>query len=107
MIKVYPLKSRSENRKMLTSSILHTEWSSGWGGQEIQILSESMAFTEKGYRVIIAGQPGGEILRHARDAGIPTLPFEQKNGPCPRVAERTPPSQSEPIFRPTLRSTYP
>ena len=36
--------------------VLHTEWSDGWGGQEIRIPSESKALIEKGYEIIIAAK---------------------------------------------------
>ena len=52
--------------------ILHTEWSDGWGGQEIRILSESKAFIEKGYEMIIAAQPNSELFKqdHVLDSNI-------------------------------------
>jgi len=28
--------------------VLHTEWSDGWGGQEIRIINEMLAVREKG-----------------------------------------------------------
>lgn len=55
--------------------ILHTEWSSGWGGQEIRILAESQAFVERGYRVTIAAQPDGQLFEQARNIGIDTIPL--------------------------------
>jgi len=46
--------------------ILHTEWSDGWGGQEIRIVAESKAFIDKGYQVIIAAQPHSKLLQKAQ-----------------------------------------
>jgi len=55
--------------------LLHTEWSSGWGGQEIRILAESCAFEERGYQVTIAAQPDGKLYEQAQREGIKTLPL--------------------------------
>jgi glycosyltransferase involved in cell wall biosynthesis len=53
---------------MLT--ILHTEASPGWGGQEIRILSEASAFAKRGFRVLIACQPSTPLEREAQRRGI-------------------------------------
>ena len=50
--------------------ILHTEWSNGWGGQEIRILAESKNFINKGYEVIIAAQPNSELYKKSNIEGI-------------------------------------
>jgi len=36
------------NMENLKFNILHTEWSDGWGGQEIRILSEAVEFLKQG-----------------------------------------------------------
>ena len=59
----------------MSHKILHTEWSKGWGGQEIRIVAESVAFIEKGYDMLIACQPDSQILQKAREAGIKTEPL--------------------------------
>lgn len=51
--------------------ILHTEWSSGWGGQEQRIVLECRKLMELGHTVILACQPGSGILTKAREQGIP------------------------------------
>lgn len=61
-------------------SLLHTEWSSGWGGQEIRILAESKAFRERGVTVSIAAQPGGQLLRHASEEGFQVFPVHMHKG---------------------------
>ncbi|MFN3480134.1 MAG: glycosyltransferase family 4 protein [Thermodesulfovibrionales bacterium] len=53
---------------MLT--ILHTESSTGWGGQEIRIIEESLGMLRRGHRVIIAAPEGGNIFKRAEAAGI-------------------------------------
>ncbi len=61
-------------------SLLHTEWSSGWGGQEIRILAESKAFRERGVSVSIAAQPGGNLLERARAEGFQVFPVRMHKG---------------------------
>lgn len=51
--------------------IMHTEWSSGWGGQEQRIVLECKKMIELGHTVILACQPGSGILAKAREQGIP------------------------------------
>ena len=60
--------------------VLHTEWSDGWGGQEIRILSESKAFIEKGYEMIIAAQPNGELFKQSNQAEVPTIALKMNKG---------------------------
>jgi glycosyltransferase involved in cell wall biosynthesis len=57
---------------MRSLTILHTEWSRGWGGQEIRIIEEATMLTARGHRMLIAAQPGGQILDKARAAGLAT-----------------------------------
>ncbi len=61
-------------------SILHTEWSDGWGGQERRILSEMRGMAERGHRVILATRPHAQLAAKARAAGIEVieLPFSGK-----------------------------
>jgi glycosyltransferase involved in cell wall biosynthesis len=73
----------------MSLKILHTEWSEGWGGQEIRIVAESLAFMEKGYQIRIACQPGSGIMRHAREAGIPTVEIPMRKGLSLSAVRRT------------------
>lgn len=61
-------------------TLLHTEASLGWGGQEIRILREAEGMREKGHQVIIAAAPGATLLEKARAKGVPTyaIPFQWK-----------------------------
>lgn len=61
---------------MLT--ILHTESSMGWGGQEIRIVHESLGMIRRGKRVIIAAPAGSIIFKKACEAGIPALAADFK-----------------------------
>jgi glycosyltransferase involved in cell wall biosynthesis len=60
--------------------ILHTEWSSGWGGQEQRIILECRKAIERGHEVLIACQPGSGILERAGEAGIPTATVVMRSG---------------------------
>lgn len=57
--------------------VLHTEWSLGWGGQEIRILAEMKAFRERGVAMEIACRAGSRIAQAAAEAGfvVHPLPF--------------------------------
>ncbi|MDZ4383310.1 MAG: glycosyltransferase family 4 protein [Thermodesulfovibrionia bacterium] len=47
-------------RRKLT--ILHTESSTGWAGQEMRIILEAREMKKIGYNIIIAAQPGSGII---------------------------------------------
>ncbi|MHB0912493.1 MAG: glycosyltransferase family 4 protein [Armatimonadota bacterium] len=57
-------------------NILHTEASTGWGGQEIRILTESEGMIARGHRVMLACQPGSVISKRAADYGVETFVFK-------------------------------
>lgn len=63
--------------------ILHTEWSMGWGGQEIRILAEMKAFRELGIDMAIACRQGARIGAEASRAGfvVHSLPFAGRMDP--------------------------
>lgn len=60
--------------------ILHTESSTGWGGQEIRILTEAEGLLRRGHRVTLVTPASAEIYPAARKRGIPVvaLPIERK-----------------------------
>ena len=60
-----------------TIRVLHTEWSDGWGGQEIRIIDEMLAIREQGVEVFLACRDHGIIKQKALEHSIPifTLPF--------------------------------
>lgn len=62
-------------------TILHTEASLGWGGQEIRILQESLGMTKRGHRIIIAMPEQSIIFKRTKEVGINTIPaeFQKKN----------------------------
>ncbi len=61
----------------LSPVILHTEWSSGWGGQEIRIVAEMRAFRARGYAMQLACRDGSRIAAEAAQEGfiVHRLPF--------------------------------
>ena len=62
-------------------SILHTESSTGWGGQEIRILTEAAGMIARGHKVVLVTPPEAQIAPAAVKRGIPTvtLPIGRKN----------------------------
>ncbi|HXX52975.1 MAG TPA: glycosyltransferase family 4 protein [Thermodesulfovibrionales bacterium] len=51
-------------------TVLHTESSKGWGGQENRTLKESTGLQKLGVRVILLCQPGSTLAEKARSEGI-------------------------------------
>jgi len=60
-------------------TVLHTESSKGWGGQENRILKESLGLKKMGARVIIACQPGSVLAERGTEAGIEVKKIEMKS----------------------------
>ena len=58
--------------------ILHTEASSGWGGQEIRILTESQVFQLHGHELLIAADIDSQIAKNAAAYGIKAFPIQLK-----------------------------
>ncbi|MEN8264223.1 MAG: glycosyltransferase family 4 protein [Nitrospirota bacterium] len=58
--------------------ILHTEASTGWGGQEIRILREVTGMRDRGHEVMIAAPPGSGIFINSKKEGFKTVPVEFK-----------------------------
>ena len=61
-------------------SIVHTEASLGWGGQEIRILSESQGMIRRGHEVRLLCPPEARIYAEAPGYGVPAiaLPIARK-----------------------------
>jgi glycosyltransferase involved in cell wall biosynthesis len=57
-------------------TLIHTEWSKGWGGQEIRVLDEAISFSKRGYRVSIISQPDSQLYAKASNAGIESFPVK-------------------------------
>jgi len=60
-----------------TIRVLHTEWSDGWGGQEIRIINEMKAVRSRGVEVFLACKESSIIKENALRNNIKvfTLPF--------------------------------
>ena len=60
-----------------TIKVLHTEWSDGWGGQEIRIINEMIALREQGVEIYLACTNHAQIKQKALDNDIKVflLPF--------------------------------
>jgi glycosyltransferase involved in cell wall biosynthesis len=63
---------------MRSLTVLHTEWSDGWGGQEIRVVEEARGVAECGHRVLIVARPQCRILAKAREAGLETRELEMR-----------------------------
>jgi glycosyltransferase involved in cell wall biosynthesis len=63
----------------LSLIILHTERSTGWGGQEIRTVSEARGVVERGHRVIIVASPGAAILERGAAAGLDVQELRMRN----------------------------
>lgn len=55
---------------MKALTVLHTESSLGWGGQENRTLNEMLALRDLGHRCLLACQPGARLGERAREAGF-------------------------------------
>jgi glycosyltransferase involved in cell wall biosynthesis len=54
-------------------SILHTESSIGWGGQEIRILTEAQGMMRRGHRITLVTPPEAMLLPAAQKMGLPVI----------------------------------
>src|SRR5262249_4849099 len=57
----------------VTSVVLHTESSAGFGGQELRIVAESRWLAAHGRPTLLTAQPGARVLVEAERAGVPTV----------------------------------
>jgi glycosyltransferase involved in cell wall biosynthesis len=60
--------------------ILHTESSTGWGGQEIRLVTEAQGMMQRGHRVTVLTPLSADLFRAAQKRGIPAvaMPIEKK-----------------------------
>ncbi len=65
---------------MTRLTIVHTESSLGWGGQEIRVLSESQGLIRRGHDVRLICPPEARICAEAKNWGVPAiaLPIARK-----------------------------
>lgn len=58
--------------------ILHTESSTGWGGQENRTLNELISMRERGHQLAVVSRPGARILERAKEAGFDTFAVDMR-----------------------------
>lgn len=66
-------------------TVLHTEASPGLGGQEIRTLAEAAWLPERGWRPVLAGQPGSRFLEAGRERGLTAVAVRMR-GPWDLLA---------------------
>jgi len=57
-------------------TILHTEWSEGWGGQEIRILLEMKEHRKQGHGLYLLCPPRTKLADEAAGMGIEVIPYK-------------------------------
>ncbi len=63
----------------MSLAIVHTERSTGWGGQEMRTVSEARGVVARGHRVIIVASPGAVILERGAAEGLETRALKMRN----------------------------
>ncbi len=64
-------------------TILHTESSTGWGGQEIRTHQECLGFAKRGHRVHLVCEPGSGLAERAAADGLPVHAIPLGRGASP------------------------
>ena len=58
--------------------VLHTEWSDGWGGQEIRIINEMLLLQELGIEIYLACREHSVINKKAQENSDNKIPSNRK-----------------------------
>ncbi|UCV03832.1 glycosyltransferase family 4 protein [Dechloromonas denitrificans] len=58
--------------------VLHTESSTGWGGQENRTLNELITMRQRGHELAVLSRPGARILERAKEAGFETFAVDMR-----------------------------
>jgi glycosyltransferase involved in cell wall biosynthesis len=66
-------------------SIVHTENSCGWGGQEIRILTEARGFLDRGHRVRLIAPGEAPITPAAERMGVPVVRLDIRKKRLPNL----------------------
>lgn len=66
-------------------SIVHTENSCGWGGQEIRILTEARGFQDRGHRVTLIASGEAPIAAAGERIGIPVVRIDIRRKRLPHL----------------------
>lgn len=75
----------NQHQEITKLRILHTEASSGWGGQEIRILTESQVFIRHGHEVAVAADKDSQIAKKAANYGVSAYPIRLKRKRIPEL----------------------
>ncbi len=59
-----------------TYTILHTESSLGWGGQEHRVIAEAKIMRQRGHRLLLACDPRGALYPRAERQGFAVFPLK-------------------------------
>src|SRR5947208_2438519 len=68
--------------------IVHSEASTGWGGQERRILTELQGFRRRGHAVWLLAPPQSQIFQRAKTDGIAVAPADYARWKFPIEAVR-------------------
>ena len=80
-----------------TYTILHTESSLGWGGQEHRVLAEAKIMRQRGHRLLLACDPRGALYPRAERQGFDSISLEfRRPAQCRRLAPTCGGSSSKP-----------
>lgn len=60
-------------------TVLHSESSLGWGGQENRILNEMIGLRELGHHSLVVCRPGARLAERAREAGFQAFEVPMRN----------------------------
>jgi len=69
-------------------TILHTEASTGWGGQEIRVFTELTAMRRRGHRMLLAAPPHSSIFQQAEAADFHPWPLDLRKSLYPLTMAR-------------------
>lgn len=58
--------------------ILHTESSTGWGGQENRTMNELVAMRERGHELAVLSRPGARLIERAKELRFPTFAVDMR-----------------------------
>jgi glycosyltransferase involved in cell wall biosynthesis len=70
---------------MRSLSIVHTENSCGWGGQEIRILTEARGMQDRGHRMTLVAPPEAPIAAAGKRIGLAVVPLPIQKKRLPGV----------------------
>jgi glycosyltransferase involved in cell wall biosynthesis len=80
-----PAGSTAVGRPTARATVLHTEASTGFGGQEIRIIAETQWLRGHGWEALIVAQPGSRLADEARAASLPVVVVPMPSAFDPRA----------------------